>query len=130
MGIEHVHNAAASTEVTRVHLGPNMPLRDQLHLQAVLMLRRYAREHKDIKNIDCTHPRRNSSEVQAAAMGEWVGEQGPNDVRGRYRAFIDRVTSGETDFGDIDLTDEAACAELIARIESEQGPDAATETLH
>lgn len=44
MGIEHMQNAAASTEVRSVHLGPNMPLRDQLHLQAVLMLRRYARE--------------------------------------------------------------------------------------
>jgi hypothetical protein len=47
MGIEHMQNAAASTEVRSVHLGPNMPLRDQLHLQAVLMLRRYAREHNN-----------------------------------------------------------------------------------
>ncbi len=125
-----MQNAAASTEVRSVHLGPNMPLRDQLHLQAVLMLRRYAREHKDIKNIDCTHPRRNSSEIQAAAMSEWVGDQGPNDVRGRYRAFIDRLTSEETDLGDIDLTDEAVCADLITRIENEKGPDAATQTIH
>ena len=132
MAMEHMKTADASTEITRVHLGPNMSLTQQMLLQSVLVLRRYAARHTDVQGIDCTHPRRNNKEVQTAAMNEWIGQMGSADVRGRYRAFIDRLSQENVDLGDVDLTDDAACAELIARIEGEQGLDAATEeeTMH
>lgn len=83
---------------------------DSSRVQLALALMSYAEKHGE-RGIDFIDPRTNDPQVKTAAMGEWLAVQTGESFSARYRAYVEAHPTEQ-----IDLADEAALSELLARV--------------